>query len=192
MRRWKQLDHAERVVARAAFFDRLDARELQVVRRYVDHTERRAVRFVAIWVNRLSNGPLYPIVAVMVFFAYGQAIVVPVAVAASSVGVAHLIYPILKTHCARRRPFECDTTILSLLKPLDRHSFPSGHTMTATAAFLPISVTAAYQLVPIAIAGIVSIGWARLAAGHHYPSDVLAGAAIGCVIVAPGLFWILY
>lgn len=191
MEKSNQLDRTERMIALAAFFDRLDARELDVVRRYVRHTEYRAVRHIAMGVNRLSNWSLYPLVAAMVLTLYGRAIVLAVGVSAGSVVVAHLVYPILKTRCARRRPFECDSTILSLLKPLDRHSFPSGHTMTATVAFLPLSV-AAYQLVPLAIVSIVSIGWARLAAGHHYPSDVVAGALLGTVIAAPGLFLLLY
>lgn len=174
----------------ALFFERLDARELEFVRRYVAHTQRRPVRFLAIWVNRLSNGPLYPLVAVGVLYLYGQAMVMAVVVATVSAAAAHLIYPFLKTRCARRRPFECDSTILSLLQPLDRHSFPSGHTMTATVAFLPLSYVT-YQLVPFAFAGIAMIGWARMAAGHHFPSDVLAGAALGTVIVSPGLFWVL-
>ena len=172
-------------------FDRLDARELVMVRRCVAHAQRRPVRFAALWINRLSNGILYPIVAAVLLALFGFPIVVPIIVAGTTVLAAHLIYPVIKRHCARRRPFECDTTIISLLKPLDRHSFPSGHTMTATAAFLPLSASVP-QLAPLAVAGIASIGWARLVAGHHYPSDVVAGVILGSVLVMPGLYWIVY
>lgn len=166
-------------------------RELEIVRRYVLHTEHRALRFAALTINRLSNGLMYPIVAATILMLFGRSMVPAVVIAASFVLIGHVIYPVIKAYCARGRPFECDATIPSLLKPLDRHSFPSGHTMTATAAFLPLSA-AAPHLTPLAVAGILSIGWARLAAGHHYPSDVLGGALLGAVIVSPGLLWLLY
>jgi undecaprenyl-diphosphatase len=123
--------------------------------------------------------------------AYGRPMFAAVLIAASSVLVAHLIYPLIKDHCARRRPFDCDPAIASLLDPLDRHSFPSGHAMTAAAAFLPLSAAMPAITLP-AIATVILIGWARLAAGHHYPTDVLAGALLGSLIASPGLVWLLY
>lgn len=191
MRRWAGIEQAWPSETLAEFFERLDARELDHVRRYVGHTERRPLRHAALVLNRLSNGSLYPIVAVAVLAVFGEAMLAAVLVAGSSVLVAHLIYPRVKGRCARRRPFECDPTIVSLLKPLDRHSFPSGHAMTATAAFLPLSA-AMPIIAPPAAAMVVLIGWARLAAGHHFPSDVLAGALMGSVIAIPGLLWLLY
>lgn len=180
---------AEKPQTLADYFERLDARELDSVRRYVRHMERRTLRVAALVLNRLSNGILYPIVAVLTLTILGPAMLAAVLVAASSVLVAHLIYPLIKNHCARTRPFECDPSIASLLKPLDRHSFPSGHAMTATAAFLPLSA-AVPMLTPIAVIAVALIGWARLAAGHHYPSDVFAGAMLGSVVAIPGFIWL--
>lgn len=175
----------------AQFFERLDARELAHVRRYVGHTEHEPLRRVALVVNRLSNGSLYLLVAVILLLIFGKAVLAAVLVAGASVLVAHLIYPRIKGRCARLRPFECDPSIASMLKPLDRHSFPSGHAMTAAAAFLPLSV-ALPPLAPGAFAAVVLIGWARMAAGHHYPSDVLAGALMGGIIALPGMVWLLH
>lgn len=57
-------------------------------------------------------------------------------------------------------------------------SFPSGHT---TAAFSIVGgVSVAFGSVPLVlwpIAGVVGIS--RIYLGHHYPTDVLAGALIG-------------
>lgn len=191
MRRWTGLEWAARGGTLAEMFERLDARELELVRRYVGHLERKALRRIALLINRLSNGSLYPMVAAVMLVIFGRAMLGAVLIAAGSVLVAHLIYPVIKRYCARRRPFDCDPTIASLLKPLDRHSFPSGHAMTATAAFLPLSAALPPITLP-AIAMIAVIGWARLAASHHYPSDVFAGALLGAVIASPGLVWLLH
>ncbi|MFT3976305.1 MAG: phosphatase PAP2 family protein [Sphingomonas bacterium] len=191
MRREHRPARTIRVRTRAELFDWLDARELEIVRRHVAHTEIRSVRIAALVLNRLSNGMLYPIVAVLVLVYFGRPMVAVIGVSTGSMLVAHLLYPGIKQYCARARPFERDPAIISLIKPLDRHSFPSGHAMTATAAFLPLS-TAAPQLAPLAIVGILSIGWARLAAGHHYLSDVLVGALLGSAVAGSGMLWMLH
>lgn len=64
------------------------------------------------------------------------------------------------------------------MPPLDRYSFPSGHTLHAVCftgiacAYQPLF---AWVLVPFALLVALS----RLVLGLHYPSDVLAGALIG-------------
>ena len=59
-------------------------------------------------------------------------------------------------------------------------SFPSGHTSTAftTAASLSINFKKWYVVVP-AYAWAAGVGYSRMYLGQHYPTDVLAGAAIG-------------
>ncbi len=59
-------------------------------------------------------------------------------------------------------------------------SFPSAHTSLAfnTAASLAIRFHKWYITVP-AYAWATSVGYSRLYLGEHYPSDVLAGAALG-------------
>ena len=62
----------------------------------------------------------------------------------------------------------------------DPHSFPSGHTSTAfvIATSVSLSYPEWYVIVPAA-AWAGTMGMARVWHGVHYPSDVLAGAAIG-------------
>jgi membrane-associated phospholipid phosphatase len=60
-------------------------------------------------------------------------------------------------------------------------SFPSGHTSTAfaTATALSIAFPKWYVIAPSFLwAG--SVGYSRMDLGVHYPSDVLAGAIVGC------------
>jgi undecaprenyl-diphosphatase len=71
-------------------------------------------------------------------------------------------------------------------------SFPSGHAQSATVAaavlllvFLPALRGARRRLaVVVAVAFVAAIGFARVALGVHYVSDVLAGYALGAAWVA--------
>lgn len=98
-------------------------------------------------------------------------------VGASAVTLTKSVTGILKTGVGRRRP-----------SGADRQSFPSGHSSSAFAhaslAMLhtdSISIPAnARYIMDFGFLAIASgCGWARLEAGAHYPSDVLAAAALG-------------
>ncbi|MDE3143017.1 MAG: phosphatase PAP2 family protein [Bacteroidota bacterium] len=81
----------------------------------------------------------------------------------------------------RPRPY---TSYPGLIYPYDNSekalSFPSGHTSLAfnTAATLSIRFHKWYITAP-AYLWASCVGYSRLKLGEHYPTDVLAGAAIG-------------
>jgi membrane-associated phospholipid phosphatase len=68
-------------------------------------------------------------------------------------------------------------------------SFPSGHALETTAGVLALLTVALTMLsratarVGIAVAGLnlLMVGIARVALNVHYPSDVIAGWALGCL-----------
>jgi len=67
-------------------------------------------------------------------------------------------------------------------------SFPSGHASTAAAFYLTVAAllmlefrSARIIIISLAAAVIFLIGFSRIYLGVHYPSDVLAGWAIGAV-----------
>ena len=173
-----------------ALFNQLDGFEIGTVRRQAARMEIRGVRAFALGLNYLANGLLYPLIALVIFLIFGRAMAPSLLMAAGSIVAAHLCYPVAKSLFARNRPFILDPSIPSLLKPLDKYSFPSGHTMTATAAFAPICLTLP-SLTLAGATGVILIGWARLGAGHHYPTDVIAGIVLGGVCAIPGLLWLM-
>ena len=93
------------------------------------------------------------------------------------VGLA--VYKLMKHGMARERPYLHHAgKIECVLPPLDRYSFPSGHTLHAVSfsailcGYLP---GLAWVLVPFA----TLVALSRMVLGLHYPTDVLAGALIG-------------
>ena len=115
------------------------------------------------------------------------------ALVVAATGGAALLVPLLKHLVARARPPVADRLIAE-----SSWSYPSGHTLGATAVLgvLAVVVTArlarrAYRVLVAAVAAtaVVAIGLSRVYLGVHWPSDVLAGWLVGglwltlCVVV---------
>jgi undecaprenyl-diphosphatase len=93
-----------------------------------------------------------------------------------------LIYKWLKHKTHRPRPFEVRQDVWVVGKPLDRFSFPSGHTLHAV-VFGLIAISYFPMLSVLVVPFMVMVAMSRVILGLHYPSDVLAGAGIGYAIV---------
>lgn len=92
--------------------------------------------------------------------------------------IGTLVYKLVKDNIQRPRPCEADASLHRPVAPLDRWSFPSGHTLHAvsfTIMIVALYPIAGFILIPFAI--LVSIS--RLVLGLHYPTDVGWGAVIG-------------
>jgi undecaprenyl-diphosphatase len=149
-------------------------------------------RGLAIAVSRVGNGGFYPVLAVALLYEFGRQSRAVIFVAAFNILLTHSFYPTIKRRAGRARPFRAYGDLKPLLATLDEHSFPSGHIMTLTAALVPVAL-ALPETLPLALSVWVTMAWARLASAHHYPSDVLAGAALAFVVSYPlsriGLAW---
>ncbi|MFA5129748.1 MAG: phosphatase PAP2 family protein [Patescibacteria group bacterium] len=79
----------------------------------------------------------------------------------------------------RVRPYLAGAGIHALVPPnLQSGSFPSSH--TAIAAAIAAAITTTHPIIGcIACIIAIVIAFGRVAAGMHYPSDVIGGAAIG-------------
>lgn len=101
-------------------------------------------------------------------------------------GVATLTYRRLKEGTRRPRPCEVQATLTISVAPLDRFSFPSGHTLHA-AAFTVLACAIVPGLTPMLVPFAVLVALSRLVLGLHYPSDVLVGGGLGAGLAALGL-----
>ena len=80
----------------------------------------------------------------------------------------------------RQRPYIKYPDKIHPIEPEDSPSFPSGHTAAAFSLATSLSITYPkwYVIAPSAI-WACGVGFSRINQVVHYPSDVLAGAAIG-------------
>lgn len=95
------------------------------------------------------------------------------------VGLLNLfIYKLCKRSISRERPFISLPPINLAGVPLDRYSFPSGHTQHAVGfSYTAVSFFPEMILWLYPVAFLVALS--RPLLGLHYPSDVLTGAVLG-------------
>ncbi|MBR5542077.1 MAG: phosphatase PAP2 family protein [Bacteroides sp.] len=80
----------------------------------------------------------------------------------------------------RQRPYQKYPDLIHPVSTEPDPSFPSGHTAAALSLATSLSITYPkwYVIAPSAV-WACGVGFSRINQGVHYPSDVLAGAAIG-------------
>ncbi len=160
---------------------RFDIAEYRLCRGLNRGAGLRGVRVLFQAASRLGDGIVWYVLIPALPIVYGQAAVRPALVMAVTGLSGILIYKWLKSRLLRERPFIRHPGITLAMPPLDRYSFPSGHTLHAV-AFTWLAVERfpelAWVLVPLA--GLIAAS--RVVLGLHYPSDVLAGGAIGSTL----------
>ena len=159
-------------------FARFDAAELKFCR-YLNRSSRSSpVRRLFRAVSWLGDGWIW----------YALILALPVVLgldgwcasahltATGALGV--LLYKLIKSRAVRERPYITHSAIECASAPLDRYSFPSGHTLHAVSFTILIA-----QYVPgwtgaLAVLAL-AIALSRVILGLHYPTDVAAGAVLG-------------
>lgn len=162
-----------------------DARDLALLRAV--YAWENPVVTVPLRVANQTSYPAFALVPVAVYAAEQDW--QPAARVVASEAAAGVITMALKYGLKRPRPYVTHADLPLRTDNLDRavlkkasYSFPSGHAAFAFAAATSLSLSYPewYVIVPAQVwAGAVSVS--RLWHGAHYPSDILAGAAIGFI-----------
>lgn len=160
------------------YFDNLESGLCLRINRCV---HRRAVRDVFSCVSKLGDGYYWAALGALCLVSGLPGAPEFLARCALTGGAGVLLYKLLKRRLVRERPYVAHAGIVCGTAPLDRYSFPSGHTLHAVSftlmftAFEPVLLllTAPFALLVAA---------SRVVLGLHYPSDVLVGAAIGAAL----------
>lgn len=93
-------------------------------------------------------------------------------------GVNLMVYRICKRHFARPRPFVACPGVRACAGCVDEHSYLSGHVLHAVA--FGVLLCACYPALSTVVWPFVSVvAMSRVVLGLHFPTDVLASAALG-------------
>jgi len=92
--------------------------------------------------------------------------------------VERTLYFVLKNSLKRRRPPECVPDYNRLVLPSDKFSFPSGHT-SAALLFAALIYAVAPTVGMLLFVWACGVGLSRVVLGVDFPSDIVAGAALG-------------
>jgi undecaprenyl-diphosphatase len=134
-------------------------------------------------VSRLGDGLFWYSLMLLILLFEGSEGLLPVLHMALAGLSGTLLYKWLKGKTLRPRPFEVHQDIFMTGKPLDKFSFPSGHTLHAVVfGLVAINYYPALSFIIMPFVSMVALS--RVVLGLHYPSDVLAGAFIGSLIAA--------
>jgi undecaprenyl-diphosphatase len=158
-----------------------------VMRRANNWFAPRWVRAYAIASTRAGDGWLWYVMGLALLLFGGEHRLEAVGAASVSAAVSVLLFLCIKRIAGRPRPCQLEPHCWATLLPPDQFSFPSGHTMTAFAVIIPLSLFYP-DLTPGLLFCALSVAISRILLGMHFLSDVVAGASIGAGIGYLGYF----
>jgi len=161
--------------------NRIAAWEHAFVRRLHRVPLPRSLNRLLILFVRVGDGWGWAVIAAVLFalvpwmrfkFIVGQALL--------AVAISLPIYWAFKFIFRRQRPYKAVEGISARVPPLDRYSFPSGHTMNNLAVAMTLALNIPH-LWPLAVAIPLSLGLLRIFFGVHFLTDIVAGALLGAM-----------
>lgn len=152
--------------------------ELRLALRLNQANHRHGISRLFGLISRLGDGLFwYALMAAMLLYD-GTTALRPVLLMIGAGLSCTLFYKWLKARTSRPRPCQKAPAIRLTTLPLDRFSFPSGHTLHAV-CFTLVACAHYPALTPLLAPFAVLVAASRLILGLHWLSDVIAGAGIG-------------
>jgi undecaprenyl-diphosphatase len=167
----------------APLLERLDRRESAWCLRLNRVARWNPARRLFALVSRIGDGVFWYVLMALLPLQLGRPGLVLATQMALTGLVGVLIYRWLKLGTERERPCTTHAGIDLAGVPLDRFSFPSGHTLHAV-AFTLLVCTQLPGLTWLLAPFTLLVALSRVILGLHYPSDVLAGALLGAALAS--------
>ncbi len=167
----------------AYWFNRIEKYELPICIFFNRASSFRPVNSLFKLVSRLGDGVFwYCLIAALVVFLGKPAVLSALHILITGcAGV--IIYKLLKERLVRERPYITHNLIFCNTRPLDRYSFPSGHTLHAV-NFSVMLVFYYPELTWLVFPFAILVALSRFILGLHYVSDVVVGGLIGATLAA--------
>lgn len=165
----------------ATTFDSFNAAEGAVCVHINRLSHWRGVRPVFSLVSQLGDGWFWSAATILLLFARGVEILPGILLLGATAAAGIVIYKQLKHRLVRERPYINHHEISCGTAPLDRYSFPSGHTLHAV-SFTILFHQLEPMLTAVTLPFAILVAASRVILGLHYPSDVIVGAAIGATL----------
>lgn len=159
-------------------FARIDRVEQRLCLQLNRCSTRRSVHSFFAAVSRVGDGVVWYALMGVLSLTQGRYGIRAALVMALTALIGLAIYKLLKERLVRERPYLAHAGIRVGCAPLDRYSFPSGHTLQAV-LFTLIAVAWFPALAAVLVPLALLIALSRVVLGLHYPTDVVVGAAIG-------------
>jgi len=154
----------------------LDLRFFYFLRRH--SFSARVDKFLRFY-TRMGDGYVWALVIVYIYFFYGKiALFGIIERVIPAILLSLLFYWLVKLSVRRKRPFDLLKEVSADVPPLDKYSFPSGHTMNNLAVGFTVFAEAP-SVGWIMLIMPLTWGFLRVYYGVHWLSDVIGGICLG-------------